>query len=144
MHQNSQNFDSNIHFRPSGLFGGALGAQNGPVMRLGGAPSQILTLTHYHTTLLLIKIILHKISTWAVHALLEPWQISPQSCSCWQRLQAWLSIGKLETGYKLGTLDQHWALKMKWLKFMKTYEQNINLFDVFTLANEFLKRVSFQ
>ena len=29
MHQNSQNFDSNIHFRPSGLFGGALGAQNG-------------------------------------------------------------------------------------------------------------------
>ena len=75
MHQNSQNVDSNIHFRPSGLFGGALGAQNGfwvspggksearalvffskclvlvHLTLLGGAPSQILTLTHYHTTL---------------------------------------------------------------------------------------------
>ena len=36
MHQNSQNFDSNIHFRPSGLFGGALGAQNGFWVSPGG------------------------------------------------------------------------------------------------------------
>ena len=75
MHQVSQNFDSNINFRPYELFGGGLGGLKRflgesrgffgsesvgffskclilvHLTLLGGAPCQILTLTYYHTTL---------------------------------------------------------------------------------------------
>ena len=75
MHQNSQNFDSNIHFRPSELFGGGLGGLKRflgesrgffgsesvgffskclilvHLTLLGWPVSQILTLTNYHNTL---------------------------------------------------------------------------------------------
>ena len=77
MHQNSQNFDSNIHFRPSELFGGGglgglkrflgesrvfFGSESVGFFSkclvlvhltlLGGPVSQILTLTIYHNTLM--------------------------------------------------------------------------------------------
>ena len=90
MHQNSQNFDSNIHFRPSGLFGGALGAQNGfwvspggksearalvffskrlvlvHLTFLGGVPSQILTLPYYHTPLIMASLMIKVSSIYCV------------------------------------------------------------------------------
>ena len=75
MHQKTPNLNHNIHFRPPGFLGGPWGGQNGfwaspgvfsearalvfflnafilvHLTLLGGAPSQILTLPYYHTTL---------------------------------------------------------------------------------------------
>ena len=55
MHQNTPNYNSNIHFGPPGFLGGALGGQNGFLAGRGGFSearafiffSKCLILAHY-------------------------------------------------------------------------------------------------